>query len=210
MYKIKFNEYQQNVFNKVEFNGDKKRKLMSVYSYLIKYSDENNEVLKSLNKLHSMYNRYHIKISNKYFYDLVGILNDLKLILKQDKSIKIIQEKVQKEKHNETTEKTNVEGGFKKLNSEGEYNLYTNTNIVEMLKGFYKGISSKVNATKKDLKDIAKCLFVLNKVDNALVQHAVFSKIQNSKRNINLKGAVSYVEAIVMEKLGYYEAEYSL
>ena len=210
MYKIKFNEYQKNVFKKVEFNGDKKRKLMSVYSYLIKYSDENNEVLKSLNKLHSMYNRYHIKVSNKYFYDLVDLLHDLELIIKQGKSIKIVQEKVQKEKHTESSENTSVEVIVEKLNTEGEDNLYTNTNIVEMLKSFYKGITGRVNATKKELKDIAKCLFVLNGVDNALVQHAVFFKIDNSKRNINFQGAVAYVEAILMEKLGYYEAEYSL
>lgn len=215
MYKIKFNEYQKNVFSKLDFNGDKKRKLMSVYSYLIKYSNDEGMVTKSLTRLHKMYNRYHVNISLTYFKDLSNLLINLKLLeRKEDKKLYIIDsdvsKKVAEEKIVKSIESTNIEGDCKKHNIKDNYNLYTNTNIVEMLKSFYKGISSKVNATKKDLKDIAKCLFVLNRVDNALVQHAVFSKIQNSKRNINLKGAVSYVEAIVMEKLGYYEAEYSL
>lgn len=181
MYKIKFNDYQNTILNNVDYNGDKRRKLMSVYSYLIKHS-ENNIVIKSLNKLHKMYCRYHIKVSNKYFYILVDILNELKLIIKNDSGITIVQEKVQKEKVTEDVEITDLSALSKKRNDESLYNLYTNTNIVKMLKTFYKGVSGRNNATKKDLIDIAKCLFVLNRIDNALVQHTVFSKIRNSKK----------------------------
>ena len=210
MYKIKFNQYQKNIFKEVDFNGDKKRKIMSVYSYLIKYSDETGVVTKSLTKLHKMYLRYHKKMSLSYFKQISLILIDLKLIKKIDDVLIIIAEKIAEKIANQEVSKpienTSLECNSNLHNNEQNYDLYTNTNIVKMLKGFYKGLSGRVNATKKDLQDIAKCLFVLNRVDSALVQHAVFSKIKYSKRNINLAGAVAYVEAIVMEKLGDYEA----
>ena len=210
MYKIKFNQYQKNIFKEVDFNGDKKRKIMSVYSYLIKYSDETGVVTKSLTKLHKMYLRYHKKMSLSYFKQISLILVDLKLIKKIDDVLIIIAEKIAEKIANQEVSKpienTSLECNSNLHNNEQNYDLYTNTNIVKMLKGFYKGLSGRVNATKKDLQDIAKCLFVLNRVDSALVQHAVFSKIKYSKRNINLAGAVAYVEAIVMEKLGDYEA----
>ena len=210
MYKIKFNQYQKNIFKEVDFNGDKKRKIMSVYSYLIKYSDETGVVTKSLTKLHKMYLRYHKKMSLSYFKQISLILIDLKLIKKIDDVLIIIAEKIAEKIANQEVSKpienTSLECNSNLHNNEQNYDLYTNTNIVKMLKGFYKGLSGRVNATKKDLQDIAKCLFVLNRVDSALVQHAVFSKIKYSKKNINLAGAVAYVEAIVMEKLGDYEA----
>ena len=212
MYKIKFNQYQKNIFKEVDFNGDKKRKIMSVYSYLIKYSDETGVVTKSLTKLHKMYLRYHKKMSLSYFKQISLILIDLKLIKKIDDVLIIIAEKIAEKIANQEVSKpienTSLECNSNLHNNEQNYDLYTNTNIVRMLKGFYKGLSGRVNATKKDLQDIAKCLFVLNRVDSALVQHAVFSKIKYSKRNINLAGAVAYVEAIVMEKLGDYEANF--
>lgn len=210
MYKIKFNQYQKNIFKEVDFNGDKKRKIMSVYSYLIKYSDETGVVTKSLTKLHKMYLRYHKKISLSYFKQISLILIDLKLIKKIDDVLIIIAEKIAEKMANQEVSKpienTSLECNSNLHNNKQNYDLYTNTNIVKMLKGFYKGLSGRVNATKKDLQDIAKCLFVLNRVDSALVQHAVFSKIKYSKKNINLAGAVAYVEAIVMEKLGDYDA----
>ena len=212
MYKIKFNQYQKNIFKEVDFNGDKKRKIMSVYSYLIKYIDETGVVTKSLTKLHKMYLRYHKKMSLSYFKQISLILIDLKLIKKIDDVLIIIAEKIAEKIANQEVSKpienTSLECNSNLHNNEQNYDLYTNTNIVKMLKGFYKGLSGRVNATKKDLQDIAKCLFVLNRVDSALVQHAVFSKIKYSKRNINLAGAVAYVEAIVMEKLGDYEANF--
>ena len=212
MYKIKFNQYQKNIFKEVDFNGDKKRKIMSVYSYLIKYSDETGVVTKSLTKLHKMYLRYHKKMSLSYFKQISLILIDLKLIKKIDDVLIIIAEKIAEKIANQEVSKpienTSLECNSNLHNNEQNYDLYTNTNIVKMLKSFYKGLSGKINATKKDLQDIAKCLFVLNRVDSALVQHAVFSKIKYSKRNINLAGAVAYVEAIVMEKLGDYEANF--
>ena len=212
MYKIKFNQYQKNIFKEVDFNGDKKRKIMSVYSYLIKYSDETGVVTKSLTKLHKMYLRYHKKMSLSYFKQISLILIDLKLIKKIDDVLIIIAEKIAEKIANQEVSKpienTSLECNSNLHNNEQNYDLYTNTNIVKMLKGFYKGLSGRVNATKKDLQDIAKCLFVLNRVDSALVQHAVFSKIKYSKKNINLAGAVAYVEAIVMEKLGDYEANF--
>ena len=212
MYKIKFNQYQKNIFKEVDFNGDKKRKIMSVYSYLIKYSDETGVVTKSLTKLHKMYLRYHKKMSLSYFKQISLILIDLKLIKKIDDVLIIIAEKIAEKIANQEVSKpienTSLECNSNLHNNEQNYDLYTNTNIVKMLKGFYKGLSGRVNVTKKDLQDIAKCLFVLNRVDSALVQHAVFSKIKYSKKNINLAGAVAYVEAIVMEKLGDYEANF--
>ena len=96
MYKIKFNKYQKSVFKTVEFNGDKKRKIMSVYSYLIKYSDEKGTVTKSLTKLHKMYLRYHKKISLAYFKQISSILIDLELLKKIDNSLIVVSEKIAK------------------------------------------------------------------------------------------------------------------
>lgn len=205
MYKIKFNQYQKNIFKEVEFNGDKKRKIMSVYSYLIKYSDKNGTVTKSLTKLHKMYLRYHKKISLAYFKQISTILIDLELLKKIDNSLSIVSEKIAKKiadtEVTETVENTNLESNSNLPNNELEYNLYTNTNIVKMLKSFYKGIKGTF-ASKKDLKDIAECLFVVNKVNNKIVQTTVLNKIKHSKQAIRLAGAVAYVEAIIMNKLG--------
>lgn len=220
-YKIKFTEYQKDVFKMIDFNGDKKRKLMSVYSYLIKYSNENGVVTKSLNKLYNMYIRHHKNFSRAYFYNLVGILSESKLVVKNKNIVvvdKNIDNKIDKEKDNEAVETTQLEEYIDLHNREvlKNKNLYTNTNIeqitndniIEMLKNHYKGISGKINASKNDLIDIAKCLCVVNRVDNALVQYTILHKIHNSKQKINIRGAVAYVMSIVMEKLGEFDAEY--
>ena len=41
VYKIKLNEYQINIFNKQNFNGDKQCKLQSLLAYIIKHSIDN-------------------------------------------------------------------------------------------------------------------------------------------------------------------------
>ena len=206
-----FSEYQLQMLNKDFYNIDRKRSLESVLAKLMKHS-ENNILKMSLSKLHeiSCYGRYKT-MARSYFYELVDQLIELKLVKRVGRKIHIIispDNLPDKMEVAESVETTGLDGNSEKPNIKLEYDLYTNTNIVKMLKGFYKGLSGRVNATKKDLQDIAKCLFVLNRVDSALVQHAVFSKIKYSKRNINLAGAVAYVEAIVMEKLGDYEANF--
>lgn len=115
-YKIKFNDYQMNIFNTLELNGNKRHNLMSVYSYLIKHSVD-KLVSKSLSKLYLMYIRYHKKIdstvesiSKAYFCKLVNQLVDLELLAKDNRKVFILEsavdkkvdEKVDKEKVDET------------------------------------------------------------------------------------------------------------
>ena len=102
-YKIKFNEYQLNIFNKEDFNGDKQDKLQSVLSYIMKYS-LNNTLTKSITKLHSMYIRGHRSISLSYFKKLVNVLIDLKLLVKNGRQIMILQE-IEKTNDIEVSEK---------------------------------------------------------------------------------------------------------
>ena len=65
-YRIKLNEYQMNIFNKQDFNGDKQCKLQSLLAYIIKHSIDNT-LTKSTNKLYAMYIRHHRSISLSYF-----------------------------------------------------------------------------------------------------------------------------------------------
>ena len=204
-YKINFTEYQHDIFNTLEFNGDKKRKLMSVYSYLIKYSNTDLLVTKSLNKLHTMYLRYHSKLSLSYFKKLTTLLIDMELVEKINNCLYIVAKKVAKKVAEENVDKPleNSELGqdsFLPNSPSYNYNYYTDTNIVKMMKEYYVGITGRKNATKKDLKDIAKCLISIKRA-NALVQTIVFNKIENSQTTINLRGAVQYVNEIIVEKM---------
>lgn len=78
--------------------------------------------------------------------------------------------------------------------------------IVKQIARAYRGIQGRVNASKSELTTIAKCLLVVYKVDNPIVQCEIFNKIRNSAKNINLLGAVKYVEAIILEKVGAMDA----
>lgn len=225
-YKIKFNDYQNDIFRQVDCNGNKRHYLMSVMSYLIKYSNEEGLVLKSLSKLFLMYKRYHKKInsttdsiSKAYFCKIVNELVDLKLLSKENRKVfifknevdKKVDEKVDKQKPCQIVENSEVEEDFDLPKYEGQNNntYYNNTDITKMITEFYKGVSGKEFATKKDLISVAKSLFVLDRVNEPVVQAIVMSKLRNSKQKIHLNGIVQYVRSVIMEKLGDFHAEFS-
>ena len=111
-YKTEFNDYQMAIFNTLDLNGYKRFNLMSVYSYLIKYSTD-KLVSKSLSKLYAMYIRYHKKvdsmdesISKSYFCGLINELVDLKLLAKDNRKVFILDSPVDK-KVDEKVDKNN-------------------------------------------------------------------------------------------------------
>lgn len=111
-YKVTFNDYQMSIFNALDFNGNKRHNLMSVYSYLIKHSID-NLVSKSLSKLYSMYIRHHKKIdstiesiSKAYFCKLVKDLVDLELLERDNRKVFILETRVDK-KVDEKVDKKN-------------------------------------------------------------------------------------------------------
>lgn len=222
-YNTEFNEYQYNIFQDVDCNGNKRHYLMSVFSYLIKYSNEEGLVSKSLSRLHLMYKRYHKKdwntseaISKSYFCQLVNDLVDLKLLVKDGRKVfifkptvdEIIDEKVDNENPCETLVNSNVSEGSEKPKYEGSIDntYYTNTDIVKMISSFYKGIAGRKYASKKDLLDVAKSLFVLDRINEPVVQANVMSKLRNSKQQIHLNGVVQYVKSIIMDKLSEFDS----
>lgn len=204
MYKIKFNDYQENVFSTVDFNGDKRNKLMSVYSYLIKYSNDVNVVSKSLNKLHKMYVRYHYKISNKYFYNLVDVLVDLDLLKKNNNKILIVQEKVQEKvqikETTESIENTSVDVDFEKLKCRGidyTYNSFTNIKFC--------GVGEF--ATKEELKEIAQDLYKHLKIKSSYIKTEVLNIISRYTGVIYKKSARDYLFTVILDKKLKREAE---
>ena len=143
-YKIKFNDYQKHIFDNIDVNGHKRHYLMSVMSYLIKYSNKDGLVLKSLSKLFAMYKRYHKKvnsfvdsISKAYFCKLVNELVDLKLLTKDKRKVFIFKNEVDKkvdkkvDKNNSTPsiEESEVSEDFEDTQISNLNSLYYNYNI---------------------------------------------------------------------------------
>ncbi|MBI6024832.1 hypothetical protein P5F43_06770 [Clostridium perfringens] len=115
-------------------------------------------------------------------------------------------------------EKTNVEGGGSFSNNElpnsftipftsskvnSELNIFDE---IENLSKRYKGVSCSVYASKSQLKKIARGLLVQmelnsNTLHDNCVQWLVNYKCSTLKKKIDLKGAVEYVRAIIMDKL---------
>lgn len=213
-YKITFTEYQKNIFGVNDFNGDKKRKTMSVLSYLIKYS-EDAKVTKSINTLYKMYIKYHSKMSNKHFYNIVSTLEEMKLIRKDNKNIFVIfddnsnmnnsinenqvQEKVQKklqtENTAETVENTQVESNLNLCNNKVLNNNYTytlNTNHDDFV-------------APVELVYIATNMLKELDIKSKIVKDAVLNKLRRCI-NIHRNGVNAYIMAVIKEKKTIQEA----
>ena len=204
MYKIKFNDYQKNVFKTVDFNGDKKRKIMSVYSYLIKYSDEKGTVTKSLTKLHKMYLRYHKKISLAYFKQISTILIDLELLKKIDNVLSIVSEKIAKKiadtEVTETVENTNLESNSNLPNNQIEY-IYTNTlNIKE---NNFNDEIVPLAKVHNEILDLCKVLNIKKKTVSKLICSIIMERLK--KYNVELKKSTyhAYLLKCILEKYNY-------
>ncbi|MGV2804717.1 hypothetical protein GNF85_13735 [Clostridium perfringens] len=124
---------------------------------------------------------------------------------------KKVTKKVTEKKSNETTDIAKFEVNEKKHRYMDLYDInnlhITYNDIINYLKNSYKGIKKSFDiATKKELKEIAKVLFVANNVNSnskrdKYIQHLVLNKIKFSLKKIRFSGAVSYIETILFEKM---------
>lgn len=210
-YNIKFNDYQRLIFNQLEMN-EHKRKLQSVFSYLIKYSDENGKVTKSLNRLYSMYLRYHDKMSKATFYNIVNKLIDMKLVEKFNVELYIkletnLETKIEIEEVAQTVENTNVEPIQEKPNSSHprEYNNTVITLSDEDLKSasneFDTQVRLNINKTKNAYRNIVKAIMTKYKLFNTYIYSLVCDKVFKYFNKIDVCGAYQYIENIVKEKM---------
>ena len=209
-YKIKFNEYQMNIFNKEDFNGDKQDKLQSVLSYIIKYS-VNDVLTKSINKLHSMYIRGHRTISLSYFKKLVNVLIDLKLLVRAGRKLIVLQEievfevaekvakKVAKENCQSDIENTDFANDFelhnyKPINNNNNYNIYNTTSEK------FCASENDTIATIEELKSIANDLYKNLKIRSNHVKTEVINVIYSYSDRIYLRTARAYLKAVILDK----------
>lgn len=77
---------------------------------------------------------------------------------------------------------------------------------VKEIAKLYRGIKGRTYASKAELKDIAKCMFVIYRITNPILQSIIFNKIRHSQRKINLLGAVKYIERVVLDKMADMDA----
>ena len=198
-YKIKFNDYQMNILNSLDLNGNKRHNLMSVYSYLIKYSVD-GLVSKSLNKLYMMYIRHHKKIdslvesiSKAYFCKLVNFLEELELISKDNRKVfilearvdKKVEEKVDKNNSAETTENTilaDIYANAEIINSNlaiNNYNIY-DTSDEDV-------IPASINSFAEVEEDAASTQFVPNNGDVLATKEELLSVTKELFKEFNIK-----------------------
>ena len=226
-YKIKFNEYQHNTLKTLEFAKPKVRKLMSIYSYLIKYS-ENGKVTKSQNRLHEMYVRYHEKVSNRYFYEIVNELEYLNLVKKVDNEIFIIEEPTTKvdtkAEDQSNNDDENVDGGQSleqrveqsEVQNDDVAETVENTNVEEETETPNNNTNSNIYTNTLntqhnneivapvELVYIAKNLLKDLKVRSVVVIDKVIEKLRNCF-NVNRAGAEKYILRVIEEKRVHQE-----
>lgn len=187
MYKIKLTNEQIQTIYEITGNKDKQSKLMSVLSYLIKYTKD-NKLTKTLNRLYTMYIRLEYrKITRSYFYKLVDLLKEYKLFaIAEDK----IKDKIEdKEEVAELIENTNFESDFEKHN-----NLTSNKNTYI----YTSNISDDViEVAEEILKDM--------NVKSKVIKKMVLDKLENI--NLDPQGMLNYIYAVVLDKIKiYYKA----
>lgn len=185
-YKIKLSNKQIKGIETITDNKEKQKKLMSILSYLIKYTDpETNKLTRSINKLYKMYILYHNNISRCYFFKLIKLLKENNIYINNDKKV---DKKVDNLKEPQTVDTTTLEADNKKANNLTVNNIYTYTPY-----------------TVKTVKaiDIAKDLFEELKIKSNIIKKAVIEKIHNKILD-NTAGAINYVMAVIIEKATAY------
>lgn len=192
VYKIKLTEIQINNIYRITDNKDKQSKIMSILSYLMKYTDAASmKLLKSLNRLFNMYSakdwKYHSKIARSYFYEIANLILDNKYFfsLGEDKKVETLADKINSTK---TIEITNVESDFKNPN-----NIITknNTNTYTL------DTDKSVNAS-----DLAEYVFKDLKIKSKVIKEMVLSKLCNVV--LDTKGALNYIIKVITEKTEQY------
>ena len=87
-YKIKLSNKQIKAIEQITDNKKMQNKMMSILSYLIKYTDpETNKLTRSINKLYKMYILYHNNISRCYFFKLIKLLKENNIYINNDKKV---------------------------------------------------------------------------------------------------------------------------
>lgn len=212
-YKIKFTENEINIFNS-KIESDKTRaKIMSIYSYIVKNS-ENNKLTISFSKFHKKYSRYHFNMCLTYFKKLINRLEELQLISinKENKCntyfINGVTEKVTNENITESIETTRL-----------EYNLNLPKNKI-INKDIDKDISTKsenkinynslIENEKKctsliDVRVKTKELLKKYRVRNKSIQNYVLVTITKFYRNVTVKFLENYIIKLISKaRIKYY------
>ncbi|MBN1079248.1 hypothetical protein [Clostridium botulinum] len=188
MYKIKLTETEINKIYEISDKKSTQASLMSILSYLIKYTDKTtNTLTKSLNKLYKMYLRYHNKLTKSYFYTLVSKLKDKNLL-----SFAPVEDK--KEETFEEIEKVPVSIENTDLNQDSEL---PNNLIINNTNTYTLNTTSVVNAVEL-LDDVFRDLKIKSKVIKTLV----LAKLQNTV--LDAKGAINYIIRVITEKTEQY------
>ena len=212
-YPNKIDKKVKTVLNMTGYRDDKIKKYLSVYSKLLKYTNDENRVVErpsaeiyKLIKYDWEYNQRKKCFSYSYFKQIIQDLADLGLLmLKKNSKYQLIfvlkiSDIVTKEKTPKHLENSNLDGNSNFLSRFSNKKYNTNT-LLQKIKSLYKGIRGIKFACKKELRDIAKSLMVKYRITDPTLQAIILNKINNSKQKINIQGAVDYIETIVVEKL---------
>lgn len=83
-YKIKLKENELKIINYISTRDDKRKKLQSIYQYVIKHTLLNNgHLIKTNKEFHKMYTRYHYQMTADTFRKFLDLLTKFGLILKK-------------------------------------------------------------------------------------------------------------------------------
>ena len=218
-YPNKIDKKVKTVLNMTGYRDDKIKKYLSVYSKLLKYTNDENRVVErpsaeiyKLIKYDWEYNQRKKCFSYSYFKQIIQDLADLGLLmLKKNSKYQLIfvlkiSDIVTKEKTPKHLENSNLDGNSNFLSRFSNKKYNTNA-LLQKIKNLYKGIRGIKFACKKELRDIAKSLMVKYRITDPTLQAVILNKINNSKQKINIQGAVDYIETIVVEKLIAFDCE---
>lgn len=195
-YTIKHSNKEIQAIYNISDNNETQNRLMSLLSYYKKYSIDG--VLKySINKLYSMYVRYHKHICKRHFYNL---MNKIKSALFTPVVQTKVQTKVQTQNTPQTVATTDLEDNFKKPN-----NKYINNNT----------ITNTINTnpselvTLAELKDLTIELLKEFKIKSKAIKGLVIEKLSYIKA-YSINAAIKYITKVIAEKKGVMEANREL
>lgn len=194
-YKITLTRVQIKNIYKVTDDKEKQKRIMSILSYMIKYTDmETLELTKTRNKLYTMYSvnnwKYHEKISKSHFYKITDLIMENEYFLKDNEDSKKGNGETLEEIKEiaVSVENTNVEDNGLKTNAltnnnnTNTYTLYTSTDVKAM--------------------DLVEDVFKDLKIKSKVIKTMVIGKLQNMV--LDIKGAVAYIIRVITEKMEQY------
>ena len=216
-YKVQIPKQQLDIINCNIFNDNKRAKCLSVLSYALQNLSEDNSIRMSLDRLYARYSAWKgrgIQMCRTHFINLFNELVDLGILIvkKVGRLNKYFFNQTVNEKMNEKVDENNCPQSIENSRVESDLtsdkeeirNSNTNTNISDIIKSYAKSfrtIKGNITMSKSELKQIARELFALRGVHEFSIQSMVISKIYHSQQNINVYGAVNYINTIITEKL---------